>query len=116
MIISKAMGLIQIKEKILRYPVLQGLPYWLSATFTGLIAVGYAKAIFWMSKFPVEIYQTRPYLLFILTPMSFLFGWWIVHKFAPEAGGSGIPQVMAAHDLDHDQDSHQIQRLLGLKR
>lgn len=109
------MGLNRFKEKILRYSVLQGLPYWVSATLTGLIAVGYAKIILLLSQYPLRIYQSRPWMLLLITPLCFLIGWWIVSRFAPEAGGSGIPQVMAAHDLDHDQDSNQIQRLLGIK-
>lgn len=35
--------------------------------------------------------------------MVFLLAWFLVYKFAPEASGSGIHQIMAANEMDRLQ-------------
>jgi H+/Cl- antiporter ClcA len=58
----------------------------------------------------------HPYYLFVVTPLTFLLGWWLVHRIAPEAQGSGIPQVMAAvetHKMPNQGPF--IERLLGIR-
>lgn len=97
------------------HPSLQGLPFWVGSLLTGLAAVAYARAFHWISTVAERVSVASPWALLALTPLSFVAGWWLVHRFAPEAAGSGIPQVMAAHDLDHDRDNDPITRLLGLR-
>jgi H+/Cl- antiporter ClcA len=40
-----------------------------------------------------------PLWSFVLTPLLFLLAWYAVRRFAPEAAGSGIPQIMAANEM-----------------
>jgi H+/Cl- antiporter ClcA len=52
----------------------------------------------------------------MVTPLAFLAGWWLVYRFAPEAGGSGIPQVMAAIDPQSQSKGSQFNdRLLSTR-
>ncbi|MEZ4907070.1 MAG: chloride channel protein [Saprospiraceae bacterium] len=55
------------------------------------------------------------WIVFIITPLSFLLSWWIVRKYAGAAKGSGIPQVMAALELASPPTRHLIQKLLSFK-
>ena len=50
-----------------------------------------------------------------MAPVCFFFAWLVVKLFAPNAAGSGIPQVMAAIDVSNAKDEHKIDRLLNGK-
>jgi H+/Cl- antiporter ClcA len=54
-------------------------------------------------------------LLFVVTPVCFLIAWWLVVRYEKFAGGSGIPQVMAAIELANPRDNHKIRRLLSIR-
>ncbi len=54
-------------------------------------------------------------MLFLFTPVCFLIAWWLVIRFEKFAGGSGIPQVMAAIELATPQDNHKVKKLLSIR-
>src|SRR5690606_25787359 len=81
---------------------LRGLPFWISAILTGVVAVAYARFFKLAKDYFFQIYTEIPYLLFIITPLGFLIAWGLVHYFAPNAKGSGIPQVLASIELSKD--------------
>ena len=107
----------KMHHRELRNSTLNAFPYWLAAVMTGLIAVGYAKVFGIAEKWITELYSGHAELAFIGAPLAFLIGWWLVRKFAPAAGGSGIPQLLAAAELsgrtDHNSDA--IRDLMGLR-
>ncbi len=82
------------------HPGLQGLIYWVAAFAVGLVAVGYAWLFHDLSLVAQRTADANPHYLFLLTPACFLFSWWMVRKFAPGAAGSGIPQLMAALEVE----------------
>ena len=73
-------------------------PYWVSAFTVGIVAVFYAKLVFYAEQLATYIANIDNYYLLILSPVCFAGSWALVHFFAPEAKGSGIPQVMVAID------------------
>jgi H+/Cl- antiporter ClcA len=56
-----------------------------------------------------------PSWLFVLAPICFVLGRWLVEKFAPEAGGSGVPQVIQALSLDSPRQNADIEAILSLR-
>lgn len=51
-----------------------------------------------------------------MSPVVFFVAWFIVYKYAPEASGSGIPQIMAANEMDYkDGNVPIIDRLLSIR-
>lgn len=92
------------------------ISYWVAAFLTGLAAVGYAGLVNHAEKLSHDLFKDHPYALLLVSPLCFVVGWWLV-RFAPEARGSGIPQVMAAiESLDTSKKEHPfLDRLLGLK-
>lgn len=103
-------------EKIRKYILLERWPYWISALLVGLVAVSFSKIVSFSENFSLNIYKNNPEYLFFLSPIFFLLSWAMVYFIAPEAKGSGIPQVMAAVDiLEKGQKQEKIQKLLGLR-
>jgi H+/Cl- antiporter ClcA len=93
----------------------QGIPFWIASLIVGLIAVGYAKVFSLTEELLKEIIHDRLWLIFFMAPLSFLLAWLLVQLFAPNARGSGIPQVMAAIDLSTKKGEKSINSLLSLR-
>lgn len=94
---------------------IQNLGLWTSAVVAGLISVGYALLFRAADSFFRQILDSHnaPWTV-LITPLFFLLAWWIVRRFAPEASGSGIPQIMAAHEMEYIGASRErVDRLLS---
>lgn len=99
----------------LKLQLLQFLPFLLASLLTGLVAFLYSKVFSYSESLSAYLYHQHKYLIFLVTPLSFLLSWWLVKRFAPYAKGSGIPQVMAAVELTKPRDNALIRRFLSLK-
>jgi len=94
---------------------LQTLAFVISAFLAGLVAVAYAGLFKIFENFYHQISTDHPAWIWFLTPLCLMAGWAMVHFFAPEATGSGIPQVLAANDLNYAKNAAWVDRLLSLK-
>ncbi len=104
------------REELYNYIMLHKWPYWASALIVGLVAVSYSQIVSWSESFAHHIYQNAPEYLFFITPSFFLISWALTYFIAPEAKGSGIPQVMAAVEMiEKDHDPKKVETLLGFK-
>lgn len=104
-----------IKDNNLKQSLLNALPFWLGAIITGFVAVVYAKLFYWAEQGTIYIFQLNKWLFFIVTPILFVFSWWIVYKYAPYARGSGIPQVTASIELANPKKHYLIEKFLSFK-
>lgn len=95
--------------------LLQAIPFWVASVITGLMAVGYAKSFAWVENEAGFVYFHWKWLIFIISPITFVIAWWLVKKYAPYSRGSGIPQVMAAIELATPKHNNKINQLLGLR-
>lgn len=92
----------------------EGVPYWIAAGLIGFIAVAYLWAFDHAVDFARGVYQREPYALFILSPICFVLSSWLVKRFAPAAGGSGVPQIARA--LEQEQHtSAKVNETLNLR-
>ena len=78
---------------------LQALPFWIASLLVGLVAVGYTKLFGFSESLLQSFLHWHSWMIFILAPVCFILAFFIVQIFAPNAKGSGIPQVMAAIEL-----------------
>lgn len=106
---------LRIKNERLEQNFLQALPFWIGAFITGIIAILYAKSFVLAEKLTSIIFSYHAWLLFIITPICFITSWWLVKKFAPFSGGSGIPQVMASIEMATPKYIEKIKKLLSLR-
>lgn len=66
------------------------------AVLGGLAAAGFAKLCDEAMRMHARLYGMSPWLTLLLMPAGFVVATWLTRRFAPEAAGSGIPQVIAA--------------------
>ena len=99
----------------LRRNILVAIPFWIASLVTGLIAVLYTK-LFGLSESVLQAcLRWHDWSIFFLTPFCFFLAWGVVQLFAPNARGSGIPQVMAAIDLATPKYEQKIDKLLNFR-
>ncbi|MFH1262774.1 MAG: chloride channel protein [Pseudomonadota bacterium] len=84
-----------------------------AALLAGLAAVGYTTLFRLAEKFSNQLFHNYPYAILLVTPVTFAGSWFIVYRWARYAAGSGIPQVMAAVELDPKARAVAYPRLLG---
>jgi H+/Cl- antiporter ClcA len=105
----------RIRNEQLKKNMLQAIPFWIASVLSGLIAVGYAKLFLLAEEVAIRAFNYNMWLLFVLTPISFLTAWWLVTRFSPYGKGSGIPQVMAGIALSGPRTDGIVGKLLGLR-
>ena len=81
------------------------LSIWLASILTGGIAVGIAHLTLYVQKAYFAFAHINPYWTLFASPLLFVLATFIIKKFAPEATGSGIPQVLAV--LENSKNSNQ---------
>ncbi|MDR6404329.1 MULTISPECIES: chloride channel protein [Chryseobacterium] len=104
-----------IRNEQLKHNLLQAIPFWIGSVITGFFAVMYAKIFAWGENLLHFIMNWHAWMIFIVAPVCFVVSWWLVKEFAPNAKGSGIPQVMAAVELANPREHKKIRSLLSLK-
>ncbi|RKT02053.1 chloride channel protein [Chryseobacterium defluvii] len=104
-----------IRNERLKHNLLQAIPFWIGSVITGFFAVMYAKIFAWGEKLLHLILDWHDWMIFIIAPIGFVISWWLVKEFAPNAKGSGIPQVMAAVELANPKEHTLIRSFLSLK-
>lgn len=94
---------------------LDTLPLLVASVLVGLMAVAYERLFEIFESISLKIVDFSPYALFIVSPLCFLGSWLMVTRLAPTAGGSGIPQLMAAAELAETPKSKWVDKLLSLR-
>ncbi|MFZ4928793.1 chloride channel protein [Chryseobacterium sp. Mn2064] len=104
-----------IRNEQLKNNLLQAIPFWIGSVITGFFAVMYAQVFAWGEHLMNFIFDWHAWMIFIIAPIGFVVSWWLVKEFAPNAKGSGIPQVMAAVELANPKEHRKIRSLLSIK-
>ena len=95
--------------------VLQASPFWIASLLVGLVAVVYTKLFAYAENLLQKILLGHSWMIFIMAPACFLIAWLLIQLFARNAGGSGIPQVMAAIELATPKHEDKIKKLLSFR-
>lgn len=107
--------LLKFQSTILKSPNFGTAIFWISAFAAGLVSVGYS-ALFRLGEDLFRyLTDANPYLVWLLPPVCFSLSWMMIRWIAPKAGGSGIPQVLAANELTNEKHKTFVNQLLSLK-
>lgn len=93
----------------------EAIPLWVASVLTGLVSVFYEKLFEWFEEGGEALFHYNPYLIFISAPLFMLMGWFLVDKYDKNAGGSGIPQLMASVEIAGTRRARAVNALLSLK-
>lgn len=106
----------RVKNNEIRKATLQSVPFWIASLVAGLLAVLYSEIFRIAESFLYRSDLSENLWLFVVTPICFLAGWFIVYKFAQEASGSGIPQLMVGIRYAGQKDKKGIiNKLLSIR-
>jgi len=86
--------------------------FWGGAVAVGLVAVAFAKISDAAGALQQWIFAHFRWAMLALTPAIAAGAVWLTNRYFPGSGGSGIPQVIAAIELD---DPAAVRRLLPLR-
>ena len=81
---------------------------WIGAVLVGGAAVLYARVVSLAQGWFLTRFSANPYVVAAIAPFAFLMAAALVRKFAPDAKGSGIPQVLEA--IEAGTNSPQTER------
>ncbi len=84
------------------------LVFWLGALLVGALAAGFALAATFADKSFHHLADSAPVVALLLPPLGLIAVAWITRRYFPEAGGSGIPQAIAALSIKHERQRHRI--------
>ncbi|MFT3883967.1 MAG: chloride channel protein [Flavobacteriales bacterium] len=83
-------------------------PYQVAAVLSACIAVGYAWLFNTAESLNHRLIIAHPDMIYLTAPVAFLASWWVVRRFSPMAGGSGIPQLIAAVEVANDEEKRDL--------
>ncbi|NBX67791.1 MAG: chloride channel protein [Proteobacteria bacterium] len=105
----------KIRQELRERPFFHGIPYWTGAALVGIVAVIYSGAFSGCIFLVRTFYSSYPEWLFLTSPICFFLATWLVEKVAPAAGGTGIPQVIKALQVDSASNPNDVEYYLSLK-
>lgn len=105
----------QVSNERLKRNLLNALPFWLGALLSGGVAVLYAWLFSLAEAGSRYVFSQASWSFLLLTPVCFVFAWWLVARYAPFARGSGIPQVTAAIELSNPKQAGLVNPLLSIR-
>ncbi len=85
---------------------------WVGGVLVGAMSYFYAEIFHRLEVLSRTLFTQLSWWMLLVTPACFLMATWIVHRFAPNAAGSGIPQVIAAVEMDSEE---KISRFLSAR-
>lgn len=107
------------RRKVLENPNLripfQAIPLWVASLLTGLVAVAYEYLFLFFERLGRFIAAPHSWWVLLTTPAFFAAAWYATMRLAPNAGGSGIPQLLAAVDLAGTPRQAMVGRLLSVR-
>lgn len=104
-----------INNEKIKQNILNALPFWVGALACGAAAVLFANLFSWAEKGSLYLLNYLGYWFLLVTPLCFSIAYLLVSRFAPNAKGSGIPQVTASIELSNPKHHYLVDGLLSIR-
>jgi H+/Cl- antiporter ClcA len=82
--------------------------FWLGAVLVGAVSAAFAMAAQYADSNFRMLAAASPYIGLCVPPVGLMLVAWLTHRFVPQAGGSGIPQTVAALKLRKEHQRHEL--------
>lgn len=105
----------RINNEKIKQNILNALPFWVGALACGAAAVLFANLFSWAEKGSLYLLNYLGYWFLLVTPLCFSIAYLLVSRFAPNAKGSGIPQVTASIELSNPKHHYLVDGLLSIR-
>src|SRR5438445_4561177 len=95
---------------------LRVLPFLIASLVAAGTAILYSKVFFRAEEGALWLINETHWSISLgVTLLTIFLSWFIPYKIAPQAGGSGIPQMLIANELDPSRDKPLIRTLIGIR-
>lgn len=103
-------------EKVEYEDSLRILPFLLASLVAAATSIVYSKIFFRAEEGAMWLLQETHWSISLAATLLTVFlSWYLPWKFAPQAGGSGIPQMLIANELNPSEDKSVIRKLIGVR-
>ncbi|WP_374032824.1 chloride channel protein [Bdellovibrio bacteriovorus] len=105
-----------ILHKLEYQDTLRVVPYLLASLVAAGTSLLYSQAFFFGEEVALHVVENFHWALSLLVTLSMIYlSWYLPYRFAKQAGGSGIPQMLIANELDPASDKALIRSLIGIR-
>ncbi|MGE5085526.1 MAG: chloride channel protein [Bacillota bacterium] len=95
---------------------LRVLPFLIASLVAATVSILYTKLFFVTEEVSLKLLHETHWSFSLFATLTAVFlSWYIPYRLAPQAGGSGIPQMLIANELDPASDSKLIRSLIGIR-
>ncbi|AHZ84329.1 chloride channel protein [Bdellovibrio bacteriovorus] len=106
----------QILHKLEYQDTLRVVPYLLASLVAAGTSLLYSQAFFFGEEVALHAVEHFHWALSLSITLSMIYlSWYLPYRFAKQAGGSGIPQMLIANELDPASDKPLIRSLIGIR-
>lgn len=103
-------------ERIEYQNTLRLIPFLVASLVAAVTSMLYSRLFFWAEGFAHHAQTHWPWYFSLSATLILVFlSWYLPFRFAKQAGGSGIPQMLIANELDPYKDKPLIRSLIGIK-
>lgn len=92
------------------------LPFLIASLVAATVSILYTKIFFAAEELSLKLLHNTHWSISLFATITTIFlSWYLPYRLAPQAGGSGIPQMLIANELDPASDSKLIRSLIGIR-
>ncbi|WP_413557195.1 chloride channel protein [Bdellovibrio sp. HCB209] len=92
------------------------IPFLIASFVAAGVSILYTKIFFFAEELSLKVlHEFHWSISFFVTISTIFLSWYIPFRLAPQASGSGIPQMLIANELDPATDSKIIRSLIGIR-
>lgn len=107
---------LNIVSKFEYQDTLRLVPFLIASLIAALTSVLYSQAFFWSEEVALKVVEHLHWSASLVLTVSLIYlSWYLPYRFSKQAGGSGIPQMLIANELDPASDKTLIRSLIGLR-
>lgn len=105
-----------VLDKLEYQDTLRLLPFLVASLIAAATSLLYSRIFFWSEEAALHMLENFHWSLSLLFTMSTIYlSWFLPYRFSKQAGGSGIPQMLIANELDPVKDRTMIRSLIGIR-